>query len=57
MLDVASPDTVAIEEKDRHAPGSLAETLLYLDGVTVSFDGFKASCGRSSAPTAQARRR
>ena len=42
MLDVASPDTVAIEEKDRHAPGSLAETLLYLDGVTVSFDGFKA---------------
>ena len=42
MLDVASPDTAPIEEQEHHAPGTLAETLLYLDGVTVSFDGFKA---------------
>ena len=47
---------------------SPATTLLYLNGVTVSFDGFKAlnelsliveraSCARSSARTAPARRR
>jgi len=45
----------------------LTRTLLYLDGVAVSFDGYKAlrglslileraKCARSSAPTAPARR-
>ena len=42
MLDLASADAAPIDEEDHHAPGSLTETLLYLDGVTVSFDGFKA---------------
>ena len=35
----------------------LTEALLYLNGVTVSFDGFKASCARSSVRTVPGRRR
>jgi len=71
--DAARASSSSAVRRRRH-PGTeapslaAANTLLYLDGVTVSFDGFKAlnalslivekaSCAPSSARTAPARRR
>ena len=42
MPDAATPQTAPVAAEEHTPKFAVSDTLLYLDGVTVSFDGFKA---------------